>query len=97
MASPQGWRRNKKMERRKENLYYYWENPEMPDNNFIKISKQSSPYQTGGSYYSIAGFFKGRSIGGGFFSGGDIGKETYSNKEDARKDAVKFMRNHKIK
>jgi len=86
MASPEGWRRNKAIERKNRtgNLEYYWNDPEDVAGTYISIT--DLPGKEG---YSISGMMYGGTISRQNFD------NPYSNKEEARKDAVAWMKRNK--
>jgi hypothetical protein len=87
MAKIKNWDRNKEMERKTGHVYH-WTGK---GRDFIRVADNDNPYH---NKYVIRGKYKGKSIGGGFYSGKITRKRKYSNKENARKAAVEFMKNH---
>lgn len=84
MASPEGWRRNKAIESKNQKLEYYWNDPEDVAGTYISITEL--PRKEG---YGISGMMYGGTISRQNFD------NPYSNKEEARKDAVKWMKRNK--
>lgn len=82
MASPAGWRRNKKLERRNSNLEYYWNDPGDEAGTYISVTE--IPNKNG--KYNISASIDGMSLSRQNF------ENPYKNKEEARKDAVAWMK-----
>jgi len=81
MASPKGWRRNKEIERKNKRTEYYWHSPDDMAGTYLNVRKLKRSGK-----YVVSGQWDGLAISKQNFD------DMYSNKEEARKDAVAWMK-----